>query len=371
MRTLICSLTLLVAVVAQTPQRVRRSAQPRVASPEVRSDNRVTFRFPAPNARTVTVDLKAFKPLAMQKDQEGLWSVTTDSLEPDIYEYIFTVDGVRTIDPVNPLTNPNLLGASSMVHIPGPSTLPWEVNDVPHGAVHHHLFKSAVCQDNRDFYVYTPPNYDDNAKSAYPVLYLLHNFTADASGWIAAGPIHVIMDNLIAQGKVKPMVVVMPLGYGTLAVLKNDNDPAVQTRSFEGFRDSLLQEVMPRVEKTYRVSTDRTRRAIAGQSMGGSQSFRLGLNALDKFAWVGAFSASPGAARFAETWSSPDNKVNDKLKLLWMACGREDDLFDTNSKLDAALTERNIRHQWIVTRGAHTWLVWRRSLAEFAHLLFQ
>ena len=254
MRTLICLLTLLLPVAAQTPRSVRRSQEARVDSPEVGAGNRVTFRFPAPSAQHVTVDVKGRSPLPMQKDDHGVWAVTTDAMEPDIYEYIFTVDGVRTIDPVNPLTNPNLLGASSMVHIPGPSTLPWEVNDVPHGTVHHHLFTSAVCQDNRDFYVYTPPNYDENAKIAYPVLYLLHNFTADASGWIAAGPIHVIMDNLIAQGKVRPMVVAMPLGYGTLAVLKNNTDPAVQTRSFEGFRDSLLEEVMPQVEKTYRVS---------------------------------------------------------------------------------------------------------------------
>jgi enterochelin esterase-like enzyme len=371
LRTLICFLIMSVSVAAQTPRPLRRSQQERVDSPLVRSDRRVTFRLPAPSARNVTVDLEGGKPIAMLKDELGVWSATTDSLEPDIYEYIFNVDGVRTLDPANSLTSPNLLGASSMVHIPGPLTLPWEVNDVPHGVIHHQFFKSTICQDNRDFYVYTPPNYDDKSKTGYPVLYLLHNLTADASGWTSIGRVHVIMDNLIAQRKVKPMVVVMPLGYGTLAVLKSNRDPAVQTQSWEGFRDSLLREVIPRVERTYHVATDRTQRAIGGQSMGGSQSFRLGLSSMDQFAWIGLFSASPGAARFADTWSNPDNKANEKLKLLWMSCGKEDDLFETNDKLHSALTKRNIRHQWMVTPGAHTWLVWRKSLVEFVALLFR
>jgi enterochelin esterase-like enzyme len=232
------------------------------------------------------------------------------------------------------------------------------------------MFKSTVCQDHRDIYVYTPPNYDPGVKSAYPVLYLLHSFTADASTWTAAGQAHVIMDNLIAQGKIKPMLVVMPLGYGTLSLLDHNDDPAVRTRSFDLFRDSLFQEVIPLVEKTYHVSKDRTQRAIAGNSLGGSQTLRVGLNALDKFAWIGAFSAGPVSGRFAETWPTLDSKVNNKLKLLWIACGKEDGLFESSSKLDAALTERSIHHRWVVTAGAHTWPVWRRGLAEFAQLLF-
>jgi enterochelin esterase-like enzyme len=365
MRTLICSLTLMLPLFAQAPP-----APPRLVSPEVLPDNRVTFRFRAPNAQKVTVNRESAKPLEMQKDEQGVWSVTTDALEPDMYGYTFNVDGVGTIDPVNPLMKPNLLGATSMVHIHGPATIPWEVNDVPRGSVHHHFFKSTVANDYRDMYVYTPAGYDPKSKSAYPVLYLLHGFSDDASGWTAVGQAHVIFDNLIAQGKMKPMVVVMPLGYGTMEVLKSLRDAAVRTKSFDGFRDSLLQEVMPQVEKTYHVSKDRTQRAIAGLSMGGAESLRVGLNYLDKFAWIGAFSSGGVPANFTETFPNLDSKANDKLKLLWIACGKDDGLFEANKKFDAELSDRNVKHQWIVTPGAHTWLVWRRNLAEFAPLLF-
>ena len=308
--------------------------------------------------------------LAMQKDEQGVWSVTTDPLEPDMYGYTFNVDGVGTVDPVNPMVVPNLFGPSSMVHVRGATAMPWETTDVPHGSVHHHFFKSAVANDNRDMYVYTPAKYDPKAKAAYPVLYLLHGFSDDASGWTAVGQANTIFDNLIAQGKMRPMVVVMPLGYGTMEALKSQRDAAVRTKSFDGFRDSLLTEVIPQVEKTYHVSKDRTQRAIAGLSMGGAESLRVGLNYLDKFAWIGAFSSGGVPASFTETFPNLDSKANDKLKLLWIACGKDDGLFEANSKLDAALTERNIKHQWTVTAGAHTWPVWRRNLAEFAPLLF-
>jgi enterochelin esterase family protein len=367
MRTLIFSFTLMLPLLAQAPPAARPPA--RLVSPEVQSDNKVTFRFRAPNAQKVTVNRESAKPLEMQKDEEGVWTVTTDALEPDMYGYMFNVDGVNNLDPVNPLMKPNLLGASSMVHIHGPSTIPWEVNDVPRGTVRHHFFKSTVANDNRDMYVYTPPNYDPK-KAAYPVLYLLHGFSDDASGWTSVGQAHVIFDNLIAQGKVKPMVVVMPLGYGTMEALKSQRDASVRTKSFDGFRDSLLQEVIPQVEKTYHVSKDRKDRAIAGLSMGGAESLRVGLNYLDKFAWIGAFSSGGVPASFSDTFPSLDSKANDKLKLLWIACGKEDGLFEANSKLDAELTQRNVKHQWIVTPGAHTWLVWRRNLAEFTPLLF-
>ncbi|MEO8129825.1 MAG: alpha/beta hydrolase-fold protein [Bryobacteraceae bacterium] len=357
-------------LLGQAPQAARPTPPPRLVSPEVQSDNRVTFRYRAPNAQKVTVNGATSKPLDMVKDEEGVWSVTTDPLEPDFYGYSFRVDGVTTVDTGNSAVVPNLLGPSSMLHVPGPSSLPWETNDVPRGTIHHHFFKSTVANDNRDMYVYTPANYDPKAKATYPVLYLLHGFSDDASGWTAVGQANVIFDNLIAQGKVKPMLVVMPLGYGTMEALKAQRDPAVRTRSFDGFRDSLLTEVIPQVEKMYHVSKDRTQRAIAGLSMGGAESLRVGLNQLDKFAYIGAFSSGGVPASFTETFPNLDSKANDKLKLLWIACGKDDGLFEANTRLDAALTERNIKHQWTVTPGAHAWPVWRRNLVEFTQLLF-
>ena len=207
-RTLMfCSLVLLLAstVLAQAPQRTQ---PPPLVSPQVGSDNRVTFRFRASNAKEVLLAREGAQPVAMQKDEEGVWNITTDPLEPDFYGYSFVADGVHLIDPSNHLMKPNLVGPQSVVHVPGPASLPWEVNDVPHGVIHHHFYHSAIVGDNRDYYVYTPPGYAPNGQESYPTLYLLHGFSDDASAWTAVGCANVILDNLLAQGKVKPMIVV-------------------------------------------------------------------------------------------------------------------------------------------------------------------
>src|SRR5712675_2262761 len=261
-----------------------------VVSPEVQSDNRVRFRFRAPNAKEVGLSLEgASKDLAMQKDEQGVWSVTTEALEPDFYGYAFVADGVHLIDPSNSLMKRNLLNTTSQVHVTG-TGLPWEVGDAPHGEVHHHYYKSAVVGDQRDFYVYTPPGYDGRRKQTYPVLYLLHGFSDDASGWTAVGRANVILDNLIAQGKTKPMIVVMPLGYGTMEFPRLGwgawTHTEMRDRNFAKFREALLTEVMPQVEAEYPVIKDRNSRAIAGLSMGGSESLLAGLNTLDKFGWI-------------------------------------------------------------------------------------
>ena len=189
----------------------RQAPRPAIISPEVQADNSVTFRFRDPNAKVVMLLREGAKPLAMQKDESGLWSVTTEPLEPDFYGYTFQADGVGLLDPSNSLFKPNLLGAASMVHVPGPASLPWECNDVPHGEVHRHFYKSAIIGDDRDYYVYTPPGYDIDSKQQYPVFYLFHGYSDDASGWTAVGRANFILDNLIAEGKAKPMLLVMPL----------------------------------------------------------------------------------------------------------------------------------------------------------------
>ena len=216
----------------------------------------------------------------MKKDDRDEWSVTTAPLAPDYYGYEFIADGVRMLDPSNHLLVPNLLAPGNAVHVPGPLSLPWELNDVPHGEIHHHFYRSAVAGDDRDYYVYTPPGYDPAAKQTYPVLYLLHGYSDDASGWTAVGRANVILDNLIAQGKAKPMIVVMPLGYGTMEIIRLGwgawGHTEVRDRNFGKFRDALLTEVMPRVENEYRITKNRNARAIAGLSMGGSESLLTG-----------------------------------------------------------------------------------------------
>jgi enterochelin esterase family protein len=347
---------------------------PPIVSPEVAPDHRVTFRLKAPNAQSVQVALEGAKPTAMQKDDKGLWSLTTEPLEPDFYGYSFIVDGVGTVDPNNPVVKPNLITLSNEVHVPGGPELSWETGNVPHGVVHHHFYKSDIVGDQRDYYVYTPAGYDAKAKKPYPVFYLLHGFSDDASGWTAVGRANVILDNLIAQGKAKPMIVVMTLGYGEPEIVKGGwgrvRDPNIGKRNREKFRDALLAEVLPAVEKQYRVSTDRKQRAIAGLSMGGAESLFTGLNALDRFAYVGAFSAGGGSGDYAADYPKLDASANSQLQLLWIACGTDDRLIEPNRKFVEWLKSKDIKLTWVETGGAHTWMVWRRNLTVFAPMLF-
>jgi len=350
-------------------------AQGPIRSPEVLPDHRIVFRLRAPNAKEVFVGREGAQRLAMTKDDKGVWSVTTDAVEPDLYGYTFIVDGVGTLDPANSLMKPNILNTQSMVHVPG-SGLPWEVSDVPHGTLVRHFYKSKVVGDDRDFYVYTPPGYDSRASKKYPVLYLLHGFSDDAGGWSAVGRAHVIMDNLIASGKAKPMLVVMPLGYGApeiLGLTGAPRTPDVGQRNIDKFAEALLTEVIPSVEKTYSVDTGVKSRAICGLSMGGGESIMTGLNHLDKFGWVGSFSGamSMGGQDFGKSLPALDSGANSKLKLLWIGIGKDDFLLKNNQQFTEWLKTKGVTHTYTETAGAHTWLVWRRYLADFAPLLFR
>ena len=352
---------------AQTPQ----AAAP-IVSPEVLSDNRVTFRFRAPNAKEVFLEREGATRVPMEKNEQGVWSFTSDPLEPDYYGYSFIVDGVALIDPMNPLMKPNLLNTQSMVHVPGPVSLPWETNHVPHGTVHHHFYRSRVVGDERDLFVYTPPAYDPRAKKLYPVLYLQHGYSGDARGWAVNGRANVTLDNLIAEGKAKPMLMVMSLSYGAPEIVQRSGpDLGLLKRNYDRFRDALLTEVIPEVEKSYRVAKDRNARAIAGVSMGGAESLYVGLNAVNTFAWIGSFSAGGMMDNYNAAYPTLNSEVNARLRLLWIACGTEDGLIGANRKFREWLTSRNVKFTAIETPGMHTWLVWRRNLAAFAPLLFR
>lgn len=373
LKQIFITLLLSFAALAITPAEAQQTP---IASPEVQSDDRVTFRFRDPNAQKVELQLEGTTQTApMQKDEAGVWSVTTEPLEPDYYGYSFVADGVALMDPRNPLMKPNLHGSQSVVHVPGPASLPWETNDVPHGVIHHHFYKSGVVGDQRDYYVYTPPGYDAKSKKGYPVLYLLHGYSDDASGWIAVGRANVILDNLIAQHKAKPMLVVMTLGYGAPEILKPSSgafsNDELRQRNLDKFRESLLTEVMPRVESEYRASKDRDSRAIAGLSMGGSESLFVGLTNPDRFGGIGAFSTGGLGENLDQQFREMQPKDAARLKLLWIACGTDDRLIESNRRLREWLTSKNIRHTDVDTAGAHTWMVWRRNLSTFVPLLFQ
>ena len=313
--------------------------------------------------------------LNMQKDDQGVWSFTTSRLEPDYYGYSFMVDGLRTIDLNNPLMKYNLLNTESQVHVPGPASLPWEVNDVPHGVLHRHFYKSAAADDERAYFVYTPPGYKASGGKGYPVLYLLHGYSDDASGWWSVGQANVIMDNLIARGQAKPMVVVMPLGYGTMDIVLRGwsrvREPNLWKQNVDKFQATLLDEVLPQVEKAYHVSTHRKDRAIAGLSMGGGESLTVGLNNLDKFAWIGAFSSGGLNTNYTGQFANLDGKANNRLRLLWVACGKDDGLIEPNRAFVAWLKSKDIQLTWTEVPGGHSWPVWRRNLPVFVSLLVQ
>ena len=357
-------MTLSCSLLAQSPTKI--------VSPDVRPNGRVAFRFRSPNAAKVELDLEgAAEHTPMQKDAQGIWNVTIGPLLPDFYGYSFIQDGVGLVDPSNSLMKPNLLSQESEVHVSG-AGLPWEVADVPHGIVHHHFYHSKIAKDDRDMYVYTPPGYDGTEKREYPVLYLLHGFSDDASGWTAVGRANVILDNLIVEGKARPMIVVMPLGYGDIGVVGRPGDPWQSKQNLSRFTDMLLEEIISQVESQYRVKKDRELRAIAGLSMGGAESLRTALNHLDYFAWIGAFSSGDmHLDSFNSGFPKLDASANKQLKLLWIACGVDDHLITVNRQFKTWLKDKGVQFTDIETPGMHTWLVWRRNLAAFAPLLFQ
>jgi enterochelin esterase family protein len=349
-------------------------AQP-AFSPEVQADGRVTFRLFAPKATEVRLNCEGVDSARMTNAGQGVWTFTTPPLEPDIYVYSFFADGLHLIDPANPFLKYNLLNTDSQVEVPGPKSLPWEINDVPRGELHRHFYRSAVAGDDRDYVVYTPPGYKPTARKRYPVLYLLHGYSDDATAWSAVGRANVILDNLIARGVARPMIVVMPLGYGDTAVLKggwtpDKRDPAVWQRNVDNFGDALRGEVMPQVEAEYRVATDRQSRAIAGLSMGGTESLVVGLNHPEQFAWIGSFSAG-GLTNYSARFPSLDAAAVARVNLLWIACGRDDHLLAPNQQFCDWLKAKDIPFTWIETPGVHSFRVWRRNLAAFAPLLFQ
>jgi enterochelin esterase family protein len=371
--------TWLLSLIAVVAVPVLAQQPPQIVSPEIRSDRRVTFRITGPNLKAVALRLEGSpQPLAMQRDDQGVWIVTAGPLEPDYYEYWFDADGAPLLDSLNPLMKPNFLHPHNMVHVPGPASLSWEVSNVPHGALHRHFYHSRIVGDFRDYYVYTPPGYDPRGKVRYPVLYLLHGYSDNNDIWTLVGNTNVSLDNLIAQGKAKPMIIVMPLGYGAPEIVQRTpvfaapfRDEKLRQRNFDRFRDSLLEEVIPAVESDYLVRKDRSSRAIAGLSMGGTETLLVGLNALDRFAWIGAFSSGGLSEEFEKQFPGLDSKANSQLRLLWISCGRDDRLLDINQKLRGWLESKQIHYKWIEPAGAHSWQVWRRAIADFAPLLFQ
>ena len=338
--------------------------QTAVHSPEVTPDHRVTFRLLAPNANQVSLTgefLHGSKPL--EKNEQGLWSITIGPLQPEIYNYNLTIDGVRTIDPNNPnvKTGSTPSTIASILEVPGDQPAFYEARPVPHGEIRTHWYESKALHTTRRLTVYTPPGFGSDARTRYPVLYLFHGANADETAWTRLGRVNLILDNLIAAGKCKPLLVVMPFGYGVPPGSGMSGNTAAFSRD-------LLEDVLPFVEARYPTAVDRNQHAIAGLSMGGGEALEIGLGHPELFAYVAGFSAAITGAYLEQTFSGIT--AERKLRLLWIGCGKDDTLFGASEHLSKLLTAAGITHTFRQSDGAHTWMVWRRYLNEFAPLLF-
>lgn len=345
---------------------------PRTVSPEVHSDGRITFRLRGPEAQSVVLNAPwAGGEIPLVKGEDGVWSITIGPVEPDILDYTYRIDGVRTIDPHNPRVKLWLGGAASLVEVPAEAPTYYDVQDVPHGDLHVHWFRSSASNRPRRVFVYTPPGYAASGERLYPVLYLLHGAGDDESTWSEVGRAPLILDNLIAAGKVEPMIVVMPNGH---PVRFGEASRGTGNRNTELFVDELVKDVIPLIESRYRVHKDRRKRAIAGLSMGGGQSLAAGLSRAELFAYVGAFSsAAPDPVEDAAVkgFTADPRKTNRETALLWIAVGEKDFLLKRNQVFVEHLKEHGIRHTYLETPGDHSWPVWRRYLRDFTPLLFR
>jgi enterochelin esterase-like enzyme len=343
---------------------------------EVHPDRTVTFKLRAPQASTVSIsgDFAVMAP-AMTKADDGTWSVTVGPLRPAIYYYVFNVDGVRALDPANPLSTTNdRTDGQSMFEVKGDKPAPYDYQPVPHGEVRIDYYQSKKFDAPQMVWVYTPPGYDTSTQK-YPALYLLHGAGDTEAGWVVVGRANLILDNLIAEGKAKPMIVVMPYGRaGRSAGIEASAMPL--TRQEAGgsmFPNDVVEDVIPFAEKQYRISSQADDRAIAGLSMGGNQTLEIGLTHLDLFHYIGAFSPviGGGAEELFKTTFADPAASNKKLKLFHIYIGKEDTLFQSNVTFDALLTKHQIKHSFIQTEEWHVWRNWRDYLADFAPQIFR
>jgi enterochelin esterase-like enzyme len=354
------------------------SAQPGrhwLRSPEILPDDQVIFRYYAPAAGSVELRGEFLpEPVKLARDSTGIWSVTTGPVKPDIYPYSFLVDGVPAADPNNPLTFPNERFKRSLVDIPGDPPLLHSLQDVPHGTVSYRYYHSASLGLIRPLVIYTPPGYEEKSRERYPVLYLIHGMTDTEETWTKVGRANLILDNLISAGKAVPMIIVMPYANPYPDLLKKDPATQVNLLDDDVFTRELLKEIIPFIEKNYRVKSDAVSRAIAGFSLGGRQSLAAGLGHPEVFSWVFAYSPAIWQREFddnfADRYASPET-LNSRLKMLWLSCGTDEGLYQSVQAFLELLDRKDIKHKAFLTGGGHTWMNCRAYLEETARLLFK
>lgn len=380
---LLLSVALCLALIASRHAVLAQGARPAaIASPEVSSDRKVTFRLNAPRAMSVRLEAGDIPGLnfgaPMTKGMDGVWSCTVGPVPSGAYRYNFNVDQVRTLDPINPATSEANANTWSLVQVPGSEL--FDRKDVPHGAVAQVRYFSKALKQHRRMHVYTPPGYE-SGKGKFPVLYLLHGaFDCDES-WSSVGRAGMILDNLIAAGKASPMVVVMPTGHVGLFAF---GAPGGIDQQVSEFVQDFTGDVRPYIEANYRVRIDRSSRAVAGLSMGGAQTIEIASKQLKDFGYVGVFSSGvfgiplPGAQKpQGPTWEDrnkawlDDPSLKKGLNLVWFATGKEDFLLAVSRETVATFRRHGFNVQYNETEGGHTWLNWRDYLSQFAPLLFK
>jgi enterochelin esterase family protein len=353
---------------------VARAKDPEVVSPDVLPDGRVTFRIFAPRAESVAVQgLRHLPPQPMTKDAAGVWSVTVGPFDPDLYSYTLSIDGATVTDPSDREIK-RYFTSESMFEVPGNPPILAAVQPVPHGVVHHQVYASKVRGRDAGVWIYTPPGYDPRASTLYPVVYLLHGFGDGEEAWIEGGRANTIVDNLIAQGRIKPVIVVMPYGHPVPLEGRKYNQGGYPARNTAAMQKDLIGEVIPLVERDYRADPRAEKRAIVGLSMGGGQAIAIGLANPTVFKWVGGFSSAVPEtgleAEFADVIADPSLRP----RLLWIAIGKDDvadNLLKRNVAFHEWLGKEGIAHTWTVSDGAHEWPVWRSYLPQFLELIFR
>ncbi len=369
---------------AQAPRR-QPTPNDTLKSAEVSSDHKVTFRIYAPKASEVTVSGEFGASGKMARDDEGVWSLTVGPLTPDFYSYVFHIDGVRTVDPKNPMIKQGLSSIDSMFLVPGDEADFEATNEVPHGEIRAAWYRSGTLDMPRRMHVYTPPGYEVGTEK-YPVFYLLHGGGDEDSGRSTIGRAGFILDNLIAAKQAVPMIVVMPNGSLPMPANMPRLTPgtpaspefrAAMVPVMRRFTDELLKEIVLFVEKTYRVKAGTENRALAGLSMGGGQTLGVVLTHPDQFAYVGIWSAGLLGGNITEwvqrneAFLSEADKFNHTVKLFEISVGDKDFTLAGSKELAGVLEKHGIRHEVHISGGGHTWINWRHYLNAFAPRLFR
>ena len=361
-------------------QEISAMQAPQVVSPEVAADGSVTFRVFSPKANEVALNgswMGFRETLPLTKAENGVWSVSIKPLASSMYHYNFFIDGVAAIDVTNPHALRDGTRYASLLMVPGEGSSVFQLNETPHGNISQVWYPSPTLGADRRMYVYTPPGYD-SGKESYPVLYLLHGAGGDEDAWSSLGRANLILDNLIASGKSKPMIVVMTNGNAwqtsTLRQIPGLPAPTRETFSqYQGkFEKSLVEDVVPYIEKNFRVKADKNHRALAGLSMGGGHTITASITYPGTFGYIGVFSSGifDANADMAEMEKKFLALKASGVNKYWVACGTEDFVMDSNKRLLSVLEKTGFEHEYFENEGGHTWANWRTYLSMFAPMLF-